>query len=138
MFDRDGHNVPDRVKTSVVSRRLGHGVVVAVNGELDLVSAPIVGSELEKAAQSLDLVAIDLTETTFIDSAGLHMLITADRSLRERGGHLVIVGSPPQASRVMELTGMDERFDMVSDLSELERRISSSGELIHRAPSSTP
>jgi hypothetical protein len=38
----------------------------------------------------------------------------------------------------MELTGMDERFDMVSDLSELERRISSSGELIHRAPSSTP
>lgn len=140
MFDRDSHNVRGRVEISVVSRRLARGTVVAVTGELDLASAPIVESEVEKAAQSHDLVAIDLTAITFMDSTGLHMLIDADRRMREHGGQLLIVGSPPQPRRVFELTGTDERLDMVSDISKLElaRRIASRGEPIQKAPSSTP
>ena len=107
----------------IVSRRLQDGIVIEVRGEVDLATAPTVEHELLRAEQSHDLVALDLSGTSFMDSTGLHMIIAADRRLRERGGRLVVVPGPPQIRRLLNLTGVGDRLELIDDAAELGRAI---------------
>ena len=63
----------------------------------------------------MELVVVDLQQITFIDSAGLGVLVGAHRRMRERGGRLRIVRPPPLVERAFELTGLDEVLDMRDD-----------------------
>ena len=120
MIELESNN-PSRDQIAIVNRPLEHGIVVAVSGEIDLATAPVVGRELLRAAASHDLVAIDLSTTSFLDSTGLHAIMAANLRLRERGGRLVIVEGPPEVSRLFELTGLNTHLDLVRDATELER-----------------
>lgn len=64
---------------------------VRVSGELDAASAPVLGSHLDALLQDgrahLTLV---LSDMTFCDVAGLHVLLRAGRALRARGGRLTV------------------------------------------------
>ena len=104
----------------IVSRRLEHGIVLVVSGEIDLATAPAVERELLRAEESHDLVAIDLSKISFMDSTGLHAITAANHRLRERGGQLLIVQGPPQVSRLFELTGLSDHLDLVRNETELE------------------
>jgi len=115
------NNGYSRDQIAIVSRPIGDGIVLAVSGEIDLATSPAVERELLQAAESHDLVAIDLSATSFLDSSGLHTIIAADLRLRERGGRLLIVDGPPQVSRVFELTGLSNHLDLVRDGTELAR-----------------
>ena len=110
-----------RDQIGIVSRQLERGIVLLVSGEIDLATAPTVERELLRAEESHDLVAIDLSETSFIDSTGLHAIMAANQRLRERGGQLLIVQGPPQVSRLFELTGLGDHLDLVRTETELER-----------------
>jgi anti-sigma B factor antagonist len=105
----------------IVSRRLEHGIVLEVSGEIDLATAPALEHELLRAERSHDLVAIDLSKTSYLDSTGLHLIMAADLRLREHGGRLLVVQGPPQVSRVFELTGLIDHLDVVHGEAELER-----------------
>ena len=82
--------------------------VVAVNGELDLYSAPQLESELaglhEKNVQS---VVVDLTECEFIDSTALGVLLTANKRLDAAQARLSIVTSDRNIRKIFEITGLD-------------------------------
>jgi anti-anti-sigma factor len=72
----------------------GHPVL-GVRGELDLLTAPQLADEVEKAlATAPRLLAIDLTATTFLDSSGARQVARAARTAG-RAGTLVQVVCPP-------------------------------------------
>lgn len=60
-----------------------------------------------------------------MDSSALGTLIGALRRARERGGRLVLVSHGPEIARTMELTGLDQVFDIRATreeaLAELDR-----------------
>jgi anti-sigma B factor antagonist len=100
--------------------------VVAVGGELDLFTSPQLKQRLADALDSGKLqLVVDLSETTFVDSSALGALIGALRRARERGGRLVLVSQGPEIARTMELTGLDQVFDIRATredaLAELDR-----------------
>lgn len=105
----------------VASRRLHDAIVIEVSGEVDFGTAWIVERELLRGEESGDLVALDLSKTSFIDSTTLHMIIAAHRRLRERGGRFVVVQGPPQIRRLLELTGTAGYLELIHDAAELER-----------------
>jgi anti-sigma B factor antagonist len=81
--------------------------VVSVSGELDLYTAPRVRTGIEEAgAVGADTVIVDLSETSFIDSAALGVLVQETKRLEGRGHSLVLVTSDPRTMRVVELTGL--------------------------------
>jgi len=81
--------------------------VVSVSGELDLYTAPRVRTGIEEAgAVGADTVIVDLSETSFIDSAALGVLVQETKRLEGRGHSLVIVTSDPRTLRVVELSGL--------------------------------
>ncbi|MDP8968350.1 MAG: STAS domain-containing protein [Actinomycetota bacterium] len=92
----------------------GERHVLAVRGEIDLFTAP----ELKQVlAQSIEAgrvrIIVDLSDTTFLDSTALGVLIGAVKRLRSRDGALAIVNIDENISKTFEITGLDQIFTIV-------------------------
>lgn len=105
---------------TVVVRTEPEATVVTVRGEVDLLAAPLLTAELD-AILRMDArpIAIDLTETTFMDSAGIHALVNARQSARR---HLAVICGPGPVAKVLELLGLTEMLNVVPDFDEYQRR----------------
>jgi anti-anti-sigma factor len=121
MFELENPVGPPSGELEVIARQLDDGIVLEVRGEIDLATARIVEQKLLRAEEAHDLVALDLTETSFIDSTGLHVIVAASRRLRGRGGRLVVVEGPPQVRRLFDVTGLANHLELVRDATDLER-----------------
>jgi anti-sigma B factor antagonist len=85
--------------------------VVAVAGEIDLFTAPDLKAALSEALESGHTrIVVDLSQTTFLDSTALGVLIGAVKRLRSRDGVLTIVNSDPNIAKTFEITGLDQIF----------------------------
>lgn len=82
------------------------GVVIHLEGELDVLTAPdLRATLLEVAARCEPSVVLDLSNLTFIDSTGLGVLVGAHERLRLDEGHLRLRNPTRPVARVLELTG---------------------------------
>ena len=97
---------------SVQTEQLGEGThVIALAGEVDLYTAPELKQELLNAiGDGAKEVVVDFSETTFIDSTTLGVLVGGVKRLRPNGGRLSIVCSDPNITKIFEITGLDRVF----------------------------
>jgi anti-sigma B factor antagonist len=106
-------SVFDEIEFSVASLQTGaDAVTVKITGELDLYTAPDVRDELAALPAEARRVAVDLTELTFVDSAGIAALLVAARRLRAHGGVMMLLVDDPHVLRVLEVSGLDRYFDV--------------------------
>lgn len=97
---------------TATTERTGEGVRVRLQGELDIATAPEADDELRRAeAEGPDLLAVDLSGLSFMDSTGLRLVVAADQRAREAGRRLQLVRGPEAVQRVFELTGIDGRLE---------------------------
>jgi anti-sigma B factor antagonist len=81
---------------------------VEVVGELDLLTAPQLDSALREAQLNASLVVLDAREVTFIDSAGVHVILDASRD-SEWGGARLVVATSAVVDRFLGLAGVTEQ-----------------------------
>lgn len=109
---------PDRLE--IVIRDEPTGTVVSVTGELDLLSAPQLRTALDALLPAnARHIAIDLTNATFMDSAGVHAVLDASH---RAGGHLAVICPKGPVRQVIELLGLTEVLNVVSSLDEYRAR----------------
>jgi anti-sigma B factor antagonist len=90
--------------------------IVAVRGEIDLFTAPELKQKLTDAIEGgKTRIVVDLTQTTFLDSTALGVLIGAVKRLRTRDGALVIVNVDQNIAKTFEITGLDQIFTIVGE-----------------------
>jgi anti-sigma B factor antagonist len=95
-------------------------VVLGLGGELDLASAPLLQSEIERTEiAAAAIVVLDLQELKFIDSTGLRVLLSAHERSRERGQEFAVTRGSPQVQRLLSITGVDEHLRIISSPNEL-------------------
>jgi anti-sigma B factor antagonist len=88
-------------------------VVVRVVGEIDAATAPLFAERLDEVIEADHRnVAVDLAELTFMDSAGLVVLIHGRQRLERTGRRMLIAHPSPTIVRLLEIAGLDEWFDM--------------------------
>lgn len=93
--------------------------VVAVSGEIDIFTAPELKAALSAAIESgATEVVVDLSETRFLDSSALGVLIGVVKKLRHVDGHLTVVNTEPSTARTFEITGLDKIFAIVETRDE--------------------
>ena len=85
----------------------GSKLTLALSGRLDTTTAP----ELEEFVQSslagvIDLV-LDLSKLEYISSAGLRVLLSAQKIMNKQGS-MVVTGANEIVMEVFEVTGFDE------------------------------
>jgi anti-anti-sigma factor len=91
----------------------GDAAWVRVIGELDVATAPQLEQTLRKALLRARRVVLDLRELTFMDCAGIRVVVNANSHARQAGAHLVLVRGPSQVDRVFMLTGASDAVEIV-------------------------
>ena len=94
----------------------GDAVRFRLTGELDISTAQRLEDDLHRIeAERPALIVLDLSGLAFLDSTGLRLLITADARAREDGRTLEVVRPNEMIQRVLRLTRLDERLNIVDD-----------------------
>src|SRR5438128_7963897 len=87
--------------------------VVSLAGEVDLYTAPEFKQQLlEVITQGAKQVVVDFTNTTFIDSTTLGVLVGGIKRLRTNDGELSLVCSDRNITKIFEITGLDRVFSI--------------------------
>jgi anti-sigma B factor antagonist len=94
---------------------VAHGAdarVVHVVGEIDTLTAPVLRSRLDEQLAETPLLVLDLSDVTFLGSAGLAVLVAAkDQAARLRHSFRIVPGSRI-VTRALEATGLLGLFDI--------------------------
>ena len=89
----------------VISSKKGSTCALTVEGKIDMINAP----ELEEAVKSnlpkCEKMIFDFTNANYITSAGLRVLVYAQRELMKKGG-VEITGVNDSIKKVFTVTGM--------------------------------
>jgi anti-sigma B factor antagonist len=106
------------MQISISTERLDEEtVVIRVSGESDLYTAPQLKGELLRAISAGVLrIVVDLSKTTFIDSATLGVLLGGLKRLRPRGGEISLVLDDPNIKKIFEITTLDRVFPIMASL----------------------
>ena len=105
--------VPDRTETADLRVAVfpGSPLVVEIRGEIDIQSAPGLRDELlrviRRCGPRLDL---DLAGVTFMDCAGLNVLLATRRRALLEQGSVRVVRASPRVRRLISLLGLERVF----------------------------
>ncbi len=97
----------------------GDAYVISLSGEVDLYTAPDFKQQLlEVIGQGGKDVVIDFSNTTFIDSTTLGVLVGGVKRLRPNGGQLSLVCADRNITKIFEITGLDKVFPIYESRAE--------------------
>ena len=70
---------------NIEKKKDGKDLTVALSGRLDTVTAPELESELASSLDDVENLVIDMTDLEYISSAGLRVLLTAQKTMNQKG-----------------------------------------------------
>jgi anti-sigma B factor antagonist len=117
------------VNFDIKTEQLGaDAFAISLAGEVDLYTAPEFKQQLlEVIGQGAKDVVVDFTDTTFIDSTTLGVLVGGVKRLRANDGRLSLVCSDRNITKIFEITGLDRVFTIHPSRDEAIAALSSSG-----------
>ena len=96
--------------------------MLAVGGEIDLVTAPTLAAAIDEALSGgAAELWIDLSDTAFMDSSGLHVLLEARRRTCELNRRLAVICPGGTVRRVFEMSRVLERLPVFGDRAAAHR-----------------
>ena len=100
------------------TERLGANLIISIDGELDLETAPIFKETIEKKLNQYEAVRhliLDLEKVSFIDSSGLGAILGRFKRLSQHGGRLSAIRVSQPILRVLELSGLLRIMNIYED-----------------------
>ena len=93
--------------------------LLVVHGDADLHAAPELRDRLGAAVDAGDSgIVVDLTQTSFLDSTALGVLLGAVKRLRGGDGRIQLVVSRPELRRIFEITLLDQVMPLAETRAE--------------------
>jgi anti-sigma B factor antagonist len=100
---------------NVTTLREADRLTVVMSGELDLAAAPLLEAAIHRRAFESDhSLVLDLRGLTFIDAAGLRVILRCHDLCVSRERGLSLIPGPPNVQRLFELTGVTGRLPFQS------------------------
>ena len=104
--------------TRISSERRDGFAVVAVSGELDIVTSRRFDECLAEVRRDDGHVIIDLSEVDFMDTGSLAVIVGHWKQLTSAGGTLALAGARYRYTKTLWITGLADRlplYDSVDD-----------------------
>lgn len=86
--------------------------------EIDLARADEFRAALERTIGDAPTAVLDAARCEFFDSAGMGVLLSVHRTLRSRGGGLVLAGPTRMVREVFDMVGFDTIFHIHEDVAQ--------------------
>jgi anti-sigma B factor antagonist len=101
----------------VTTNRLKHCNLIAVKGRVDSSTAPELGKVLAKSTDAGDFrIVIDLSGVDFLSSAGLRILMLAQKTCkRYNRGEIKLAKVPAKIKSALDLVGFTILFNFYDD-----------------------
>lgn len=100
-------------------REEGGAPVVVLGGEVDQAVVAGIRDEIRRATSGVCRWTLDLARVTYLDSAGLRLLLDLDRAARDAKQHVEVVPPKPgMALRALRVTGVDRRLGIPAEEGE--------------------
>ncbi|GAB4464027.1 MAG: anti-sigma factor antagonist BldG [Armatimonadaceae bacterium] len=86
-------------------------VALDVTGEIDIATAPKLREAIEaQASQNQERILLNLEKVDYMDSTGLSAIIKGNSAVEETNGKLVLVAPKQRITRLLQITGLEERL----------------------------
>lgn len=90
--------------------------VLPLKGEIDLHVSPTITAALNRIIEKKPkLLVVDLSQVTYIDSAGLAVFIEAMQKVEAFGGKLALAGLQETVRSIFEISRLDQVFQIFPD-----------------------
>lgn len=88
-----------------------------LRGEITALEAGTLKREIADLILSrpADCLVLNLSRVNYIDSAGLSVLLSANKGMRRIGGKVKLYGLQPRVAAVLEVTRLSEMFEVCED-----------------------
>ena len=100
------------------SKRRDGFVIVAVGGELDVVTSRQFDEYLTQARGEDDRVILDLSAVDFMDTGSLAVIVGHWKLLTSVGGTLVLAGARYRYTKTLWITGLADRLPLYDSVDE--------------------
>ena len=85
----------------------GNALVLALEGRLDTMTAPQLEAALKEALPGVEALTFDLEKLDYISSAGLRVLLGAQKTMNQQGG-MKVVHANDMILEIFEVTGFSD------------------------------
>ncbi|MBR1478637.1 MAG: STAS domain-containing protein [Lachnospiraceae bacterium] len=85
----------------------GNNLTVSLEGRLDTTTAPQLEGELKSALDGKTELIMDIAELEYISSAGLRVLLSAQKTMNKQGS-MVVKNASDEVKEIFEVTGFSD------------------------------
>ena len=85
----------------------GEKLTVKIEGRLDTTTAPQLESELKASYEGVTELILDVSAMEYISSAGLRVLLSAQKVMAKQGV-MIVQGANPDIMEIFEVTGFSD------------------------------
>ena len=89
---------------TIGTKRNGKEIVIEVTGRLDTGSAPMLDQAINENVQDVEMLILDLNGLAYISSAGLRVLLNAQKKMNQLGA-MKVKNVGEEVMSVFEMTG---------------------------------
>ena len=91
----------------IIKEQNDKNLVVALDGRLDTTTSPSLEEELKATLPSVEDLVFDLTKLEYISSAGLRVLLSAQKTMNKQGS-MVVKNVSEEVKEIFEVTGFSD------------------------------
>ena len=107
----------DTASPAAPALRQDRANVLAIEGDIDLHISPAITESLDAMIRKKpDRIVIDLSRATYIDSAGIAVLILAMKEVKAYGGKFFLSGVQETIRSILETSRLDRIFWIFPDV----------------------
>ena len=96
---------------NIVKTQNGGARTIALEGRLDTVTAPELESAINGSLENINELIFDLAKLDYVSSAGLRVLLSAQKTMNKRGS-MTVTNVKPEIMDIFEITGFVDILDI--------------------------
>ncbi|MBQ2228313.1 MAG: STAS domain-containing protein [Firmicutes bacterium] len=93
---------------NLTKKAAGDALTIALEGRLDTTTSPQLDEEIETSLDGIRDLTMDFSELNYISSAGLRVLLRAQRKMNGCQGAMRVTGVNDSIMEIFEITGFSE------------------------------
>jgi anti-sigma B factor antagonist len=111
------------MKFDVTAKEKSPGVqILYLNGSLNTNTSPVLEKEVNVAlGKSPDVLVFDLQQLVYISSAGIRVILIANKAMKKKGGKAMFTNMQPQIKKVFEIVNALPSQQVFSSIEEMDR-----------------
>ena len=92
---------------TITKKQNGNALEIALEGRLDTMTAPELEAELNGSLDGAETLTLDFTGLSYISSAGLRVLLAAEKRMGKKGG-MTVTHVGEAIMEIFEVTGFTD------------------------------